>query len=463
LMYLVLLGLAEVVTVFLSPHVGMVLDLLLLLLLLVHAALVWQRPVHRLLIGLAFVPLIRVVSLSLPLAGIPLVFWYLATSIPLFAAILVTLRLLDIRLVGALPGLRTLPVQLSIGLTGIFIGYIEYRILQPKSLIVGFSWSLFLVAAVILLFSTGYVEELVFRRVMQRTAVERFGPLAGILYVTLFFAILHIGHRSFIDVVFVFAVGLAFGLIVARTGSLLGVTLSHGLTNIVLFLVIPHLISGDISIPLLDPAALGLEVAPAVQTIGIAETATEIPSPPADMVAAAPLATSTGALPPTASPQPAIVVVGRLNARIGPEAENEVIGDRKENKSFLVQLILAEQTKNAAHSTECAAPTFLSEWDRYLLTQYLRDFNHQNKAEAQEQGHNGDVQHSLHGDGPSVCGPRKDFLQNQKHEQSDHGNHDQRGSQSHRCRNNRGNGCRCNSGNHPDWPNSPARCCNTTE
>ena len=297
LMYLVLLGLAEVVTVFLSPHVGMVMNLLLLLLVLAHAAVVWQRPIHRLLIGLAFVPLIRAISLSLPLAGIPLIFWYFATSVPLFAAIFITLYLLNIRLIGALPKASSLPVQLSVALTGILLGYVEYRILQPQSLIVGFSWGLFLVAAVILLISTGYVEELVFRRVMQRTAVERFGRLLGIFYVSLFFAILHLGYRSFVDFVFVFVVGFAFGLIVARTGSLLGVTLSHGLTNIMLFLVIPHMIGGDISIPGVDPIALGLEAPAEVQTVQIAESPTATPSPAPSVIAVAPL-------PPTATMEP---------------------------------------------------------------------------------------------------------------------------------------------------------------
>jgi membrane protease YdiL (CAAX protease family) len=37
-------------------------------------------------------------------------------------------------------------------------------------------------------------------------------------------------------------VGLFFGWVVQRTRSLLGVTLSHGLTNIVLFLVMPYLL-----------------------------------------------------------------------------------------------------------------------------------------------------------------------------------------------------------------------------
>jgi len=42
-------------------------------------------------------------------------------------------------------------------------------------------------------------------------------------------------------VLFVFAVAMFFAWAVKRTGSLLGVTLAHGITNIMLFVVIPFL------------------------------------------------------------------------------------------------------------------------------------------------------------------------------------------------------------------------------
>jgi membrane protease YdiL (CAAX protease family) len=37
----------------------------------------------------------------------------------------------------------------------------------------------------------------------------------------------------------VFVVAVVFGWAVRRTGSLLGVTVAHGLTNVILFLVMP--------------------------------------------------------------------------------------------------------------------------------------------------------------------------------------------------------------------------------
>jgi len=94
--------------------------------------------------------------------------------------------------------------------------------------------------ALILLFSTGFLEELLFRGIMQRTATETLSQF-GLVYVALVFAALHIGYKSIPDLIFVFTVGLFFGWTVQKTHSILGVTLAHGLTNIILFLVIPFL------------------------------------------------------------------------------------------------------------------------------------------------------------------------------------------------------------------------------
>jgi hypothetical protein len=41
--------------------------------------------------------------------------------------------------------------------------------------------------------------------------------------------------------VFVFAIALLNGWVVRRTGSIIGVSVSHGITNITLFLLIPFI------------------------------------------------------------------------------------------------------------------------------------------------------------------------------------------------------------------------------
>jgi len=238
--YLAAITLAELLTTLTEPRIGLALHSMILIMLVLHAALTWDRPIHGLLVTLTFAPLIRLVSYSLPLFPFPLVDWYLITSIPLFVAAWLTARLLGLSRDTLGINLRRLPLQGLIALTGLSFGYIEYRILQPPALAASFTWQAILVPALILLVSTGFFEELVFRGLMQTTARQVL-PRFGLLYVALVFAALHIGYKSPLDVLFVFGVGLFFGWATLRTGSILGVSLAHGLTNIVLFLVMPFL------------------------------------------------------------------------------------------------------------------------------------------------------------------------------------------------------------------------------
>jgi hypothetical protein len=125
-----------------------------------------------------------------------------------------------------------------VALSGLLFGVIEYLILAPEPMVTELTWQEVWLPALIFLMCTGFVEEFIFRGVLQRTAVEVFGGW-GIIYVSLLFAVLHMGFLSLIDVVFVFFVALFFSWVVKKTGSLLGVSLAHGITNIILYLVVP--------------------------------------------------------------------------------------------------------------------------------------------------------------------------------------------------------------------------------
>jgi membrane protease YdiL (CAAX protease family) len=87
---------------------------------------------------------------------------------------------------------------------------------------------------------TGFTEEVIFRGLLQSLAL-RVVQREALVYVSLLFGVLHIGYLSLADVVFVSAVGLLFAYLVLWSGSILGVTLAHGITNITLFLIMPHL------------------------------------------------------------------------------------------------------------------------------------------------------------------------------------------------------------------------------
>jgi membrane protease YdiL (CAAX protease family) len=241
-LYLAGLALAESVTAFLHPQAGLAIHGALLVLLLLHAALRASGGMQKLLYCLALAPLIRLLSLSMPLALFQPVYWYAIIGLPLFLAALLAQRLTGYTPaeVGLSPG-RLLPLQALAGLSGLGLGYLEYRILHPAPLAPAFNLGSVWLPALILLLFTGFLEELIFRGLLQRASQALLGSL-GPLYVSLAFAVLHIGYRSLADFAFVFAAGLLFSQVAGRTRSIWGVTLAHGLTNIALFLIFPFIL-----------------------------------------------------------------------------------------------------------------------------------------------------------------------------------------------------------------------------
>lgn len=237
--YLSAVAVAEALTAFTEPRVGLALHVFLLMALLLHTARTWGRPDYKLLLCLSFAPLIRLLSLSMPLAGFSRIYWYFIVSVPLGTAAVVALRILGFSRMELGLNLKSLPVQILVTVTGMSLGYIEYRILKPAPLALSLAWKEVWLPALILLVCTGFVEELIFRGMMQQAVTRALGVWWGIIYVAMLFAVLHVGYQSLSDVIFVFVVALFFGIVKAHTGSILGVTLAHGLTNILLFLTMP--------------------------------------------------------------------------------------------------------------------------------------------------------------------------------------------------------------------------------
>jgi membrane protease YdiL (CAAX protease family) len=150
------------------------------------------------------------------------------------------MRRLDLGLTQVGLNLNRLPIQLLVGFSGIPLGIAEFYILRPKPLMDSLTWGQIALPAIILFVGTGFAEEIVFRGVMQCSTRDVLGQRNWI-YIAGLFAALHIGYLSVADIGLVFVAGLFFGWVVGKTGSILGVTVSHGVANMVLYLIVPFL------------------------------------------------------------------------------------------------------------------------------------------------------------------------------------------------------------------------------
>jgi len=240
LMYLIGIASAELITVLIDPMGGMIIHLVLLVLLILSSAMDSNQPSHRLFLAMTLVPLTRIVGLSMSLPLFSEIYWYLLTSIPLLVGILVIIRILNLQPRDIGLTLRRIPIQGLIALAGFSLGGIAYLILRPEPLIPTLGWPDIVAPSLILLIATGFVDEVAFRGVMQNVSIQALGRW-GWVYIAVLYSMLQIGELSALHWLFVLLVALIFGWLVKRTGSILGVSLAHGLLNIGLFLIFPLL------------------------------------------------------------------------------------------------------------------------------------------------------------------------------------------------------------------------------
>lgn len=237
--YLIFICASELITTYYSLELGLSLHAVLLFALLIHSSLEESYNFSNLLMSMMAIPMIRIISLSLPIMQIEPLYRFFIIAIPLFAASFMIIRIQKLNRVNLGLTLGNIPIQLVIALSGLVLGFIEYLILKPAPLITNFDFIAVLSASFIILISTGLAEELLFRGIIQKNIENVYGNIFGLLYASLLFTCLHIGWNSIFDWAFVFMVALFYGYVFQRTRCLFGITLSHGISNSMLFLVMP--------------------------------------------------------------------------------------------------------------------------------------------------------------------------------------------------------------------------------
>lgn len=242
--YLVLIACAELLTLY-EPKAGIAVHVAILFALLLHSALKshTDENLSQFYMALVIVPLIRILSLSMLFVHFSWLFEFMLISVPVFIAIFVCVWLQARRPedVGLfMPRLRDLPIEAGVVLLAIPVGILEYQILKPAPLLGSGSGALsFFAASLLFIICTGFLEELAFRGLLQYNAIRLMGKWWGILFVAVVFGVLHVGNLTIFDCLLAFAVGLIYSIVREKTGSIYGISYSHGIINILLFLIAP--------------------------------------------------------------------------------------------------------------------------------------------------------------------------------------------------------------------------------
>jgi membrane protease YdiL (CAAX protease family)/tetratricopeptide (TPR) repeat protein len=240
--YLVLFLAAEIFAAGVDSRIAITLDALILLALIHHGARTEDEAERAFLWTLALVPIIRILALSLPLARIPVLYWYGIISVPILAAVTITAHTLGYSPRDLGLSLRHIDprVALLMFLSGLTLGAVDYLILRPQPMFSGLTIQRGLLFASVLVVLAAFVDEIVFRGLMQRAALRSIESHA-LVYMAALYAVMNVGYLSAFQIVFVFLVGLLFAYVSTSTKSIMEVTLAHGSLNVSLLLIAPLL------------------------------------------------------------------------------------------------------------------------------------------------------------------------------------------------------------------------------
>jgi membrane protease YdiL (CAAX protease family) len=201
-----------------------------------------NKDVRKTYQALMLPPLLRLVSISMPVffdvTLYSFVFIYATLAAPI--AIAAVYQQLTLEKMGITLRRIWLYIPFSV-LIGAVLGVGEYMVIRTDYLIPDISPLNLLKLTVVMVFFVGLVEEVIFRSFIQTRFNKIFGAWEGILLSSMLFGIMHSGYGSFDVVLYTTFVGVIIGYMFYKTRSLPLITLTHGFLNVFLFAIIPHL------------------------------------------------------------------------------------------------------------------------------------------------------------------------------------------------------------------------------
>lgn len=236
---------AEAIFTFVSIPVGVIIYLTLLISLLVIALMKHQEPNYPLFTALTLIPLFRIISISLPMTGLPELFGIIVVSVPLFLTGIMISKTVSLTPKAMGFKISKLYQQLLIALSGLPLGMIRFYIIRPESNRISVAPIEIIVWAATLL-GVGLLEEFLFRGVLFHVANQFLGNNKAMFFISLLYATLAISSKSLFNIIFAFLLSILFCRIIIWKESIVGISLAHGLMNITFYLICPQILSNSI-------------------------------------------------------------------------------------------------------------------------------------------------------------------------------------------------------------------------
>lgn len=244
--YTLIMLFGEITSNYYSTTWGIIIDFLLIISLITNSISTKSVKFSYLLQALLLLPLIRIMG-SITVTGINPIYHMVILAVPIMAATAILIKNQNISRKKVGLTFENFPLQLIFGLSGIAFGVIEYLIIKPAVIMPDLNPFIpsnlinMLLASLIIVISTGLLQGLIFRGIIQRLAEPIMGNAMGLVFASVLFTILSVGWNSPLNVAFVFLISLYYGYIFQKSGSILGIGISLGLCNVVFYLIMPFL------------------------------------------------------------------------------------------------------------------------------------------------------------------------------------------------------------------------------
>jgi uncharacterized protein len=198
-------------------------------------------PGSRVLPAVALMPLLRLLSLTMPVPDLPRVAWVVLAGAPLLFAVPATARLAfmtldEMALVRISRDRISVAIALASGVVGFSLGRVVPSGMDlPLDTPVGIAISAAAVVA-----CAAIPEELVFRGLLQPLMVDAIGPTAVVI-AAVASGITYVGTGSLFAIAIMTATGLVYGWEVSRSRSLWAPIVGHSLLVVGALVIAPLL------------------------------------------------------------------------------------------------------------------------------------------------------------------------------------------------------------------------------
>jgi hypothetical protein len=229
---------AEITLIKYNIEIGLALYAVFLAFLILSLVFRKLKPeVKEALFIISIIPLMRLLGSLLPLESLS----FLPRIVGVYAILLVTafiaFKNVNFEEISSTNYMGFLPLVIILGIA---LGLIESRILRPEQIFEYLNLRNVLLGLGIMGL-TGLVEEFIFRGLMQNHLLRIFKIIPTLLLTNLIFMLMHLIWLNYLELIFVFAVGILCGIIYYRTKNLVLVSVLHGIINFSLFVLSPAL------------------------------------------------------------------------------------------------------------------------------------------------------------------------------------------------------------------------------